>query len=119
MTAFLFFLEEDNDLSKRIFKKGYDLAVNSKIEFFHITGNCRNLYERYRAKNYLIIKNYGIYFKFKYFYSLIKYIFISKNSKQFKTSIIKLTYFVYFLLLFPIIFIRRYLNYIDPRKKKY
>ena len=113
---FLFFLEEDNDVSMRIRKYGYDIAVNSDISFFHITGSSpRNLFERYRAKNYLIVKSYGLHFKIKYFYTLINNLFNVNSRAQFKAAFVKILFFIYFLFLYPLIYIRRNLNYLQDK----
>lgn len=106
--------EEDNDLSMRIKRKCYLIAVDPEICIYHKPGTRpRSGISAARNKAYLILKSYSLGFKIAFAFTVVKRLLCARSLGQWKDALLMLGFASFYTLMWPMICYRKSINFLE------
>jgi GT2 family glycosyltransferase len=114
--TFFYYYEEDNDLSMRVRKKGYLIAVDPQLSVYHISGQReRKSHYKYRNKTYLILKDYSFKFKIAFGFTLFKKLLCSNSLDKLIDTMVRMGFFFYYIFMYPLILYRKRIDFLKDK----
>ncbi len=111
---YFFYYEEDNDLSMRIKRKGYLVALDPEICIYHVAGTRpRSAINAARNKAYLILKSYSLGFKIAFAFTVVKKLLGAKSLGQLKDALLMLGFAFFYTVMYPLVWYRNRINFLE------